>query len=329
MQSALAKRTTDDLAPFVAMVSASVNSPHTRRAYERNLNDFLAWFEAEQRKHAAKGEPFELNKATVYTYRDLLRQAGVGRSSINQRLTAIRRLATELSDNAMLNPFVADGIGRVKGLPKRGKRMGNWLTQQQAQQLLDMPDTSTMVGLRDRALLAVAVGCGLRRQEIASLTLDHIQQREGRWCIVDLVGKRDKVRTVSMAPWVKSAVDDWISAAGLKEGSRIFLPVNRGDNIAGASMTDQAVYYRVKVYTDALGVDIAPHDLRRTFAKLARSNGATLEQISLELGHDSIATTQRYLGEEFDFQNGASDKIQMKIKHVDEWWTADDEDEGF
>ncbi|MGA3027551.1 MAG: tyrosine-type recombinase/integrase [Bryobacteraceae bacterium] len=75
-------------------------------------------------------------------------------------------------------------------------RVGNWLSLQQAQKLLNAPDVTTGKGLRDRATLAVLLGCGLRRSEVAALTLRHIQQRDNRWCIVDLVGKHGRVRTI-------------------------------------------------------------------------------------------------------------------------------------
>ncbi|MGD0773917.1 MAG: tyrosine-type recombinase/integrase [Candidatus Solibacter sp.] len=71
----------------------------------------------------------------------------------------------------------------------------------QAQTLLNTPDTSTTKGLRDRAILAVLLGCGLRRSEVAALTVGHVQQRDGRWCIVDLVGKQGRVRTIPMPTW--------------------------------------------------------------------------------------------------------------------------------
>ena len=89
-----------------------------------------------------------------------------------------------------------------------------------------------MKGLRDRAILAVLLGCGLRRSEVAAVTLTHVQQRDGRWCIVDLVGKHGRVRTIPMPTWVKVAIDAWTSAACLSEG-RVFRPVNRGDKIQG------------------------------------------------------------------------------------------------
>ena len=117
---------------------------------------------------------------------------GLGSVSINVRVTAVRKLAVEAADNGLLAPELAAGITRVKGAKSIGVRVGNWLSVQQAQKLLNAADVSTKKGLRDRAMLAVLLGCGLRRSEVAALTLKHIQQRDNRWCIVDLVGKHGR-----------------------------------------------------------------------------------------------------------------------------------------
>ena len=112
---------------------------------------------------------------------------GLGTVSINVRITAVRKLAVEAADNGLLAPELAGGIARVKGVASKGVRLGNWLSVRQAQALLNAPDATTTKGLRDRAILAVLLGCGLRRSEVAALTVHHVQQRDGRWCIVDLV----------------------------------------------------------------------------------------------------------------------------------------------
>jgi integrase len=110
-------------------------------------------------------------------------------------------------------------------------RAGNWLSLDQAQRLLDAPDSSTRKGLRDRAIFAVLLGCGLRRSEVAALTMRHIQQREGRWCIIDLVGKHGRIRTVPMPAWVKSAVDTWTQIADVI-GGFIFRRVSALDTVS-------------------------------------------------------------------------------------------------
>ncbi len=206
----------------------------------------------------------------------------------------------EASDNGLLAPEMAAGIQRVKSAKTKGVRMGNWLSLRQAQALLSTPDVSTVKGLRDRAILATLLGCGLRRSEVAALTFNHVQQRDGRWCIVDLVGKHGRVRTVPMPTWVKVAVDAWTSSVAVSE-SHVFRPVNRGDRITGDRMSEKVVWQILKPYAIAVGLTgIAPHDLRRSCAKLCRASGGELEKIQMLLGHASVQTTERYLGTKQD-----------------------------
>ena len=113
-----------------------------------------------------------------------------------------------------------------------------------------------MKGLRDRAILALLLGCGLRRAEAASLTFDHIQQRDGRWVLVDLLGKRNKLRSVPMPAWTKAAIDEYAADAGLREGN-VFRPINKGGRVTGDRMTEQAIYnvvlcYAVKLASERL-----------------------------------------------------------------------------
>jgi site-specific recombinase XerD len=288
---------------IIRAVLDAVDSEHTRRAYARALNDFLSWY--------AMSGARELNKPTVQRYAAELRARGVSASSVNQRLSAIRKLAGEAADNGAMNETTANGIARVKGVRAEGTRAGNWLSREQAQTLLDAPDARTLKGLRDRALLAVLIGCGLRRQEAALLTLAHIQAREGRAVLVDLVGKRNKVRSVPMPQFAKRAVDAWTRAAHIA-GGRVFRSVNKAGQVGGDSMTAQAIRDAVRQYADALGLGtIAPHDLRRTFAKLAHKGGSGLDQIQLSLGHASIKTTEKYLGVAQNLHDAPCDRLGL------------------
>lgn len=295
---------TNTIQPIIDLVCNAVTSAHTRRAYSRALTEFIAW-------HSSTGQQ-GFSKATVQAHVTALRAAGVSASSINQRLTAIRKLAGELADNGVIDHSAAQAISRAEGVRVEGKRLGNWLTKEQAQQLLGLPNVATVKGLRDRAILAVLLGCGLRREECTGLTVGNIQQREGRWVIVDLVGKRSKTRSVPMPAWCKYAIDAYLLAAGIADGV-LFRSVRRGDHITEQGMTAQAIFDVVKSYAGAIGVDVRPHDLRRTFAKLAHKGDAPIEQIQLSLGHSSVQTTERYIGVQQDLSSAPCDALGLRI----------------
>jgi len=290
---------------IIAMVIDGLPSENSRRAYNRHLQEFFIWYAAENRA--------ELNKALVQKYVKSLRAVKLSSSTINQKLSAIRKLATEAEDNNLMDARLANGIRAVKGVPFRGRRTGNWLTKEEAQSWLNAPDVKTVKGMRDRALLAILIGCGLRRAEASILSFHHIEQREGRWAIVDIVGKRDKMRTVPMPGWAKATVDAWKTVAHLEEGF-VFRRVNKGGNLMGESITPQAVRDIVNSYALKLeNQGIAPHDLRRTFAKLAHKGGSSIDQIQLSLGHDSIQTTEKYLGVEQDLTDAPCDHLGLRI----------------
>src|SRR5580700_4138995 len=165
-------------------------------------------------------------------------------------MSAIRKLAVEAMDNGLLAPELAAGIQRVKSAKTIGVRTGNWLSLKQAQALLNAPDITMTRGLRDRAIIAVLLGCGLRRSEVAALTMGHIQQRDGRWCIVDLFGKHGRVRTVPMPNWVKVAIDAWTGPAGVVDG-QVFRPVNRADKAQGDVLSEKVVWQLLRPYATA------------------------------------------------------------------------------
>src|SRR5712692_3261757 len=132
------------------LVLDSVSSPITRPVYNMALDAFLAWFQQAPRPC--------FTKATVSAWRVSLEARGLGSSSIIIRMSAIRKLAVEATDNGLLAPELAAGIARVKSAKSIGVRVGNWLSLRQAQALLSAPDIATLKGLRDRAILAVLLG---------------------------------------------------------------------------------------------------------------------------------------------------------------------------
>src|SRR3954464_11963099 len=142
----------------------------SKRTYRFAIDDFVAWYCSEPR--------IAFNKTVVLRYRLELESRRLSSSTINLRLAAVRRLAYEAADTGLLSPDLAAGIRRVKGAKRIGVRLGNWLTVEQSRALLRAPDGDGLKARRDRAILAVMLGCGLRRGEVAGLRLDHLQQRE-------------------------------------------------------------------------------------------------------------------------------------------------------
>lgn len=302
MQQQTALTTTNETNAAVELVVNSLNSEHSRRAYSRALIEFFAWRERE-------GNP-PLTKATVQQY---LQTLSGSPASINLKISAIRKLATEAADNGLLDQAIANGVSRVKGVKAQGVRAGNWLTKHQAQQILTTPNIETLKGLRDRAVLAVMIGGGLRRSEAAALTFDHIQQRDGRWVIVDMTGKGNRVRSVPIPSWVKLAIDEWTALTCITSGL-VFRAIHKGGYIKHESMTPQAIRDIVKLYGKRIGVpELAAHDLRRTFAKLSHKGGAGLDQIQLSLGHASIKTTEKYLGISQNLADAPCDRLGLSL----------------
>ena len=211
-----------------ALVLDALPSKESKRAYGQGLDDFFRWCGTD----AAEG----FTKATVNAYRTDLEARRLSPSTINQRLCAIRKLALEAADNGFMPAELAAAIARVKGAKQSGVRSGHWLTREQAERLISAPDTATMKGKRDRALLAVLIGCGLRRKEATTLSLEHLQLRDRRWVIVDLIGKGGRVRTIPMPNWAKKAIDLWTETAGITSGA-IFRAINKAGRITGENIT--------------------------------------------------------------------------------------------
>jgi integrase len=293
-----------DLEHAKAAVLNSLNSTDAKRGYRHAIDEFVDWYCSEPR--------LAFNRIVVLRYRSHLESRQLAPGTINVRLGAVRRLAYEAADCGLLSADLAAGIRRVKGVKKLGVRLGNWLTAEQGYALWQAPDRRCLKGKRNRALLALLLACGLRRHEAVSLRLDDLQQREEHWAIVDLVGKGGHVRTVPVPDWVRSELDDWLGAAAIDQG-RLFRRVNKVGKAWGESITEKAVWDIVKESARTVGVaKLAPHDLRRTCARLCHASGGELDQIQFLLGHVSVQTTERYLGCKQRIRSAVNDRIGIE-----------------
>jgi site-specific recombinase XerD len=293
-----------DLDYSKSAVLNSLPSANSRRSYEHAIRDFIEWYCSEPR--------LAFNKTVVTRYRIALEQRSYAPSTINLRLAAVRRLAYEASDCGLLSPDLAAGIRRVKGAKRLGVRVGNWLTVEQGKKLLAVHSGTRLKDLRNHAVIAMLLGCGLRRGELVAVKIEDFELREDHWVLADLIGKGRHMRTIPVPSWVKSVVDAWIDAAKLQDGM-LFRAISKTGTIKDRGFTAKVIWSIVRESAMSCGIGIiAPHDLRRTCARLCHQAGGELEQIQFLLGHVSIQTTERYLGCKQRLQNAVNDRIGLE-----------------
>ena len=293
-----------DLEYSKTAVLNSLTSVDGQRGYGHAIDEFVDWYCSEPR--------LALNRTVVLRYRSYLEARQLAPGTINLRLGAVRRLAYEAADSGLLSSDLAAGIRRVKGVRNLGVRLGNWLDRGAEPCTLASPKQKDLKGKRDRALLALLLACGLRRHEAVGLRLEHLEQREEHWAIVDLTGKAGHIRTVPVPGWVMEELRVWLSASGIDRG-KIFRRVTKMGRTLGDGMTEKAVWHIVKDSAKRIGLEkLAPHDLRRTCARLCHAAGGELEQIQFLLGHVSIQTTERYLGCKQRIRSAVNDRIGIE-----------------
>jgi integrase len=201
------------------------------------MDEFIACYCSEPR--------LALNRVVVLRYRLYLESLLLAPTTINLRLAAIRRLTYEAAAAGLLSPELVAGIRRVSGVKQLGYRVGNWLSIDQSSALISNTPVETLRGKRDSAILALLLGCGLRRSELTGLEVEQIQQRDQHWVIVDLVGKGGRIRTVPILTWAKARVDRWLEAAKIT-GGKVFRPVRKNGDVWGRRLTQNVIWYTVK-----------------------------------------------------------------------------------
>lgn len=280
-----------------------VASENSRRSYGLALDELSAFCSEQQQP---------VSRTLILAFRGAMLERELSPSTINVKLSAIRKLMDEAKRAGMIGAEEASEMSDVPNVRQNGTRLGNWLTKEQAKELLGVPDRSTLKGKRDYVILALLTACALRRNELAMLDIETIQLREGRWVLADLCGKGRRIRTVAVPLWVKLAIQIWMQAAKI-EGGRLLRRVSKGGKVRGDGLSDWAVWSVVEQSAKQIGIEhFGAHDLRRTCAKLCRKAGGDLEQIKFLLGHSSIQTTERYLGSEQDIAIAVNDNIGLQ-----------------
>lgn len=270
---------------------------NTRTAYGRHLNNFFDW---------AVSQNLGFTRHTVQAWKQSLMDQNYAPSTVNQALTAVRRLAEEAT-YVGADPITMSGITKIKNVKSGGRRMGHWLSSDQVKTLFDCTERDTLKGCQERVILALLVGCALRREEAAKALFEQLQVRDDILLLVDIVGKRNKTRSVPLSPWVAKILKTWQEDADIYSGL-ILRAINKADILAGrvrtrgggmtsGGVSPKGVYNTViRLATTADIPGLGPHSLRRTWARRAYKQDYPLDQIQAILGHESIRTTELYIG---------------------------------
>lgn len=289
------------VAALRTMLTNSVSSGHSRRAYAKAFDDLLAL-------SVRTRQP--VSRQLFQQYRAEMVDAGLGSSTINVRLSGVRKLVNEARENGLVDPSEAGRIVSVPNVPAQGVRLGQWLTVEQTRELLDVPDRRQLKGKRSFSILNVLTRSALRREEAAHLDMSHIQLREGRWVLADIRGKRGRVRTVTLPASAKAAIDEWTRAAGITSGPVFRRLTKSGRVLPGEGLGVWAIWDVVVTSARAIGIEgFGPHDARRSCARLCRKRGGKLEQIQFMLGHESIETTAIYTACEQEIAQAVNDNL--------------------
>ena len=250
------------------LVGSAVRSPHTREAYHYALEQFFHWAASRA-----------ISRESVRGYVTWLGEMKFSPSTINQRLAAIRKLATEVQRCGYVDSETAQAIITVAGVSQKGRRLGRWLAWEEARTLLQAPNPHSIRGMRDGALLGLLVTCALRRGELSRVNCEHLAMRDGCWVFLDFLGKGNKTPSVAVPLWVKQEIDGWLDVAGIEKGP-IFRRVLANGRVGKDALTERAVWQLAREYAAQIAIGELAHDLRRTQFCLAK--------YALELATDAI-----------------------------------------
>lgn len=262
----------------------AVQSNHTRRAYHRALNDFLAW-------HTDAGQP-PIIKATIDAYKRHLQDRGRTPSVINQALCAIRKLVREAADNGAIEPSVAQGIANVKGLKAEAPPAGRDIKPGEMSAIFNVCD-NTPLGIRDAAIIALLYSTGMRRGSLVKLDLADYDRATGELKLRQAKG--NKQLDAFVINGAQATLEDWLLIRGDVPGP-MFYQIRRGGHLKPNRLTTQAVYHLVRRRAHQAGIDkpVTPHDFRRTLVGDLLDAGADISTVQKMVGHASIETTARY-----------------------------------
>ena len=257
-------------------------SDHTIAAYERDLRRFGEWL-------AVRDVNVEqVDRAGLQDYLRHCYESGLSSRSVSRLLSSLRGFYRWLIREGKIGD---DPLALIES-PRLGRPLPHSLSEHDVELLLQAPDTSTPLGLRDRAMLELLYACGLRVSELVQLTVSRVNTRQG---VVRILGKGSKERLVPMGETAQQWLEAFVAEGrpNLLGGrlSDVLFPSQRGE-----MMTRQAFWYRIKQMAAVAGISasLSPHTLRHAFATHLLNHGADLRVVQLLLGHSDLSTTQIY-----------------------------------
>src|SRR3954464_2203665 len=287
-------------------------SAHTVRAYESDLSQFITFVAAHLDRRRPDLAPSDFNHLNIRAFLSDLHTRGNSRSSAARKLAAIRSFGKYLRREGA----IAGDPAALVGTPRREERLPAHLGESEMSRLLEMPDTSSPLGRRDRAILELFYASGLRLSELVGIGLEDVNLT-GR--VVRVLGKGGKERIVPFNRSTEAAIRAWLndreqvavqgSRIGVyrsamtrssETGKRAAKPRRHVEplflNYQGGRLSTRSVDRLVRKYVAACSTrfGISPHALRHSFATHLLERGADLRAIQELLGHARLSTTQRY-----------------------------------
>lgn len=312
-----------DLAPAPAPIDSALRgvlSDHSRRAYAGDFADFARFLHPDSSTPTITREDVaSVTADDLAAYRDWLRrERKLATSTVNRRLSALRKLLGEALTRGIRRDNPAKAVKGFKGSSKETPG----LTEEEARRLLAQPDRTTLLGLRDYALLQILMRLGLRREEVTKLRLADFGQQRGRRTL-QIEGKGDKSRIAVLPGDVYDHIVAWVVESGrsMDDDAPLFVQlVARGRREAkqyvisrpDVSLSAAGIWYVVTSYAEAAGLErITPHSMRATFITLALVAGAPLQKVQYAAGHSDPRTTERYDRSRQAIDNPATDYVPV------------------